>query len=187
MMVLDGRVYRGTTHGHARLVPKSERTPFAVVTAFHPQGSTSVAPGQSLDRLQSALDALPYSASRILAVRIDGRFQTIQVRSEPKQEPPYRPLADVIKEQQVTNTFDNVDGTLIGFRFPETAASVNVAGWHFHFLTADRTRGGHVLTLTAGAGKALVQEFSDLRISFPARAPAGSASAESVKAVEHPR
>jgi acetolactate decarboxylase len=187
MMVLDGRVYRGTTDGRAHLVADSELTPFAVVVAFRPQGSTAVAAGQSLDQLEAALDALPYSTSRVLAARIDGRFRTIAVRSEPKQHPPYRSLAEVIKAQQVVHTLDDIDGTLIGFRFPAAATSVNVPGWHFHFLTADRSRGGHVLSLTTGAGKALLEEFSDLRIHFPARGPAASAGAEAIKAVERPQ
>lgn len=187
MMVLDGKVYRGTIDGGAQLVANTEQTPFAVVVAFDPQGSMPVAAGQSLAQLQAALDALPYSASRILAARVDSRFRTIRIRSEPKQTPPYRPLAEVIKEQQVTNTFDDIDGSLIGFRFPATASSVNVAGWHFHFLSADRTRGGHVLALTTGEGSAALEEISDLRISFPAQAPASSASVESIKAVEHPQ
>ena len=187
MMVLDGRVYRGTTDSRAHLVARSERTPFAVVVAFHSQASMPVGAGQSLEQLQAALDALPCSASRILAVRIDGRFQSMQVRSEPKQTQPYQPLAEVIRETQVINTLGEVDGTLIGFRFPAAASSVNVAGWHFHFLSSDKSRGGHVLALTTGAGRALVQEVSDLRIRLPAQAPDSRASAEGVKAVEQPR
>jgi acetolactate decarboxylase len=93
----------------------------------------------------------------------------------------------VIKEQQVVNTLNDVKGTLIGFRFPAAASSVNVAGWHFHFLTADRTRGGHVLVLATGEGRAALQEISDLRIDFPAKAAASSASAESINAVERSR
>ena len=93
----------------------------------------------------------------------------------------------MIRDQQVVHTLEGVQGTLIGFRFPAAASSVNVAGWHFHFLTADRKRGGHVLDLTTGADRALLQEISDLRINFPAKAPASSASAESVKDVEQPR
>jgi alpha-acetolactate decarboxylase len=54
-------------------------------------------------------------------------------------------------------------------------------------VTADKARGGHVFTLTTGAGRALVQEVSDLRIRFPAQAPASSAGAEAIKAVEQPR
>jgi acetolactate decarboxylase len=109
------------------------------------------------------------------------------VRSEPKQQPPYRPLPEVIKAQQVVHTFDDVDGTLIGFRFPAATTSVNVPGWHFHFISADRGRGGHVLGLTTGAGLALLEEFSDLRISLPAQAPVSSAGAEAIKAVERPQ
>jgi acetolactate decarboxylase len=64
---------------------------------------------------------------------------------------------------------------------------VNVAGWHFHFLSADKAHGGHVLTLTTAKGRAFLEEISDLRIRFPAQAPASSASADEVKAVEQPR
>jgi acetolactate decarboxylase len=187
MMVLDGKVYRATADGRAHAVADSELTPFAVVVPFSPQGSMPVPTGLSLAQLEAALDALPYSASRILAVRLDGRWQSLQVRSEPKQVPPYRPLTEVIKAEQVVHTLGDVDGTLIGFRFPAAASSVNVAGWHFHFLSADKTRGGHVLDLTTGAGTALAEEISDLRIKFPPQAPAASASAEAVKAVERPR
>jgi len=89
-----------------------------------------------------------------------------------------------MKAQQVVHTVVEVDGILIGFRFPAAASSVNVPGWHFHFLSADKTRGGHVLSLTTGATVASLEEFTDLRIRFPARAPAGSASAEAIGAVE---
>ena len=184
MMVLDGEVFRGTVDGRAHVVALSELTPFAVVVPLRPQGSAPIAAGQSFEQLEAALDALPYSAPRVLAARVEGRFRAVAIRSEPKQQPPYRPLADVMKAQQVVHTLVETDGILIGFRFPAAASSVNVPGWHFHFLSADKTRGGHVLSLTTGAAVASLEEFTDLRIRFPARAPAGSASAEAIGAVE---
>jgi acetolactate decarboxylase len=187
MMVLDGKVYRGTVDGRAQVVAFSALTPFAVIVTLRPQASTPVAAGQSLEQLEATLDALPYSASRVLAARVDGQFRAITIRSEPKQQPPYRSLVDVIKAQQVIHTLEGVDGALIGFRFPTAASSVNVPGWHFHFLTADRTRGGHVLGLTTGSGLAQLEEFSELRIRFPARGPAASAGADEIRAVERPR
>src|SRR5690348_5397198 len=101
MVVLAGRAYRCSVDAVAHPVKAATRTPFAVVTDFHPQTTVAVPAGQSLTRLQATLDALPASESRIVAVRIVGHFQGMQVRSEPKQSPPYRPLADVIKTQQV--------------------------------------------------------------------------------------
>ncbi|HYL48925.1 MAG TPA: acetolactate decarboxylase [Stellaceae bacterium] len=185
MVVLAGRAYRCSVDAVAHPVKAATRTPFAVVTNFHPQTTAPVTAGQSLDQLEATLDALPVSASRIVAVRIVGRFQAMQVRSEPKQSPPYRPLAEIIKTQQVVHDLGAVDGTLVGFRFPATASSVNVAGWHFHFITAEVTRCGHVLGLTTGAGHAALQEIADLRVRLPAQAPAASASADAVRAVEH--
>lgn len=187
MVVLNGRAYRCSVHAVAHPVRLSMRTPFAVVTDFHPHTTVAVAAGQSLDRLEATLDTLPLSASRILAVRVVGRFEAMRVRSEPKQQPPYQPLAEVIKTQQVIHDLGAVGGTLVGFWFPVTASSVNVAGWHFHFITADGKRCGHVLSLTTGPGHAAFQEIADLRVRFPAQAPAVSASPEAVRSVERPQ
>jgi acetolactate decarboxylase len=71
MMVLDGRVYRGTIDGRAHAVADSALTPFAALVVFRPQGSAPVVARQSLEQLEAALDALPYSASR--AQRPPGR------------------------------------------------------------------------------------------------------------------
>ena len=47
----------------------------------------------------------------------------------------------------VEHVFDlaDVEGTMVGFRFPDYSEGIEVSGYHLHFITADRTRGGHVL------------------------------------------
>src|SRR4029077_13546234 len=87
--------------------------------------------------------------------------------ASPSSSRPIAPLADVMRAQQVVHTLVDVDGILIGFRSPAAASSVNVAGWHFHFLSADKTRGGHVLSLTAGAALARVGGIWTRRFTFP--------------------
>src|SRR5260370_8321461 len=104
MTVLEGKVYRGTVDGRAHVVASSELTPFAVVVAWQPQGSAAVSPGQSLEQLEAALDALPYSPSRVLASRVDGRFTGVAVRSEPNQQPPYPPLPHATKSHPHSHT-----------------------------------------------------------------------------------
>ena len=44
-----------------------------------------------------------------------------------------------------------------------------------------------MLGLTTGAGTAFLEEFSDLRIRFLARAPAASAGADAIREVERAR
>lgn len=40
--------------------------------------------------------------------------------------------------------FNNISGTLVGFWTPEYAKALNVPSYHLHFVSADRTRGGHL-------------------------------------------
>ena len=32
---------------------------------------------------------------------------------------------------------------------PEYVKGINLPGWHFHFLSADKTKGGHILGMSA--------------------------------------
>ncbi|MFL9909982.1 acetolactate decarboxylase [Paraburkholderia sp. RL17-337-BIB-A] len=70
-------------------------------------------------------------------------------------------------ERQPKFVFEDVSGTLIGFRCPEYLQGVNVAGFHVHFITEDRCGGGHVLAYTLLDGKIEVAKVSNLRIDLP--------------------
>ena len=85
----------------------------------------------------------------------------------PKQSKPYRPLAEVIASQH-TFDFTDVDGTMVGFRFPDREEGMNVPGYHLHFATDDRSRGGHVLDCALVAGTVQVDDSVDIHLELPA-------------------
>ena len=41
--------------------------------------------------------------------------------------------------------YENIEGTMVGLYCPPYMSSLNVVGWHFHFISKDKTKGGHVL------------------------------------------
>ncbi len=84
----------------------------------------------------------------------------------PRQEPPYRPLTEVVSEQQVFELTD-VDGTMLGFRFPEYAEGIEVAGWHLHFISEDRRRGGHVLDSRVETAHVQLDPSGELHVELP--------------------
>jgi len=117
MMVLDGEVFRGTVDGRAHVVAPSELTPFAVVVPLRPQGSAPIAAGQSLEQLEAALDALPYSASRMLAARVEGRFRAVAIRSEPQAAAALSPVGGchesaLAPAQRHPLTFHDIDSVI---------------------------------------------------------------------------
>jgi acetolactate decarboxylase len=97
---------------------------------------------------------------------VDGRFEYVRTRSVPRQRIPYPPLAEVVKDQPVFE-LSAVRGSLVGFRFPDYAQGLNVAGYHFHFITADRSAGGHVHECRLNGGELRVDREADLRVELP--------------------
>ena len=55
----------------------------------------------------------------------------------------------------------------MGFRFPRYAQGLNVAGYHFHFITADRSAGGHVLKSRLARGELRIDHEADLQLELP--------------------
>ena len=100
------------------------------------------------------------------AIRIDGRFSSIHVRSVPKQTRPYPPLAEAIAHQHIVE-LEDVEGTMVGFRFPDPLDGIEMSGFHLHFAASDRSRGGHVLSYTALSGTVLIDEATDLHVELP--------------------
>jgi len=41
--------------------------------------------------------------------------------------------------------YEDVAGTIVGIWSPAAASGLSSAGFHFHFISDDRTKGGHVL------------------------------------------
>lgn len=162
MVVLDGTVYQVPASGRVARPADSVTTPFAQVTRLTDAASLTLQPGLDLKAVAAQLDAALGDTNRFAAARIEAGFASITTRSVPRQARPYRPLAEVAKEQAVF-PFANVQGTLIGLRGPVFARGVSVPGWHWHFLTTDRSRGGHVLSFVLAPAAQVQAKLQPLR------------------------
>jgi acetolactate decarboxylase len=169
MIALDGGFFRADVDGRLNRIAPGERTPFAVVTRFEPSVDVQL-PDEELDHeaLLDRLDALVPAGASSCAIRLDGRFERVRARSVPRQEPPYRPLTEVVADQHVFELGD-VEGTMVGFRFPAYAEGIEVAGYHLHFASADRSRGGHVLGSRSRGLRVRLDPSNDLHVELPPR------------------
>ena len=167
MIALDGEFLRADVDGHVAPVGPEERTPFAVVTRFEPTVEAELAGGLDHEAILAALDELAPDGESSFTVRLDGRFASVRARSVPKQQPPYRPLGEVVADQHVFELTD-IEGTMVGFRFPTFIEGIEVAGYHLHFVDTARRRGGHVLgSRAAGTLRARIDPADDLHVELP--------------------
>ncbi|AFA48795.1 acetolactate decarboxylase [Acetobacterium woodii] len=155
LIMIDNKVYKIESSGAVVEVPDSDKTPFAAVTYFDQDVTKSLSNVASLDMLEQELDQLIEDKNSFYIFRIDGTFNTIKARSVPRQEKPYPVLSEAVKNQTVFN-YDNISGTLIGLWCPEYIGGVNVPGYHFHFISDDRSKGGHLLDVRFDDAKAFM-------------------------------
>lgn len=141
---LDGKGWQVRYDGKVVQVTGKDKLPFAVVTHFRPQLKTNVNARTEYPALVQQLDSLLPTRNAPVAIKIHGRFAVLKARSVARQERPYPPLAEVVKKQAEWE-WQDIKGTMVGFRFPQFLSGVNLADYHFHFISDDKTRGGHVL------------------------------------------
>jgi acetolactate decarboxylase len=98
-------------------------------------------------------------------------------------------LKDILSNTQKDFFFDNIKGTLVCVYFPDYMDGINAPGWHIHFLSEDRTKGGHVFDLKMIRGSVRLDKIQRIEIQLP-REPAfdtyalKSASQDEIKQVE---
>ena len=150
LIMVDGEVYRAAADGSVEVVSSEETIPFADVSFMDNDKTVDIEDISSFDELCSELNKLveERGKNRFYMIRIDGTFQEANVRSEYAQKEPYKPLAEVLEYDQTFFDYKDIEGTLVGLYCPPYMSDVNAVGWHLHFISKDKTKGGHVLGLS---------------------------------------
>lgn len=164
MVILDGEVFQMKADGRAYPVGPEEKTPFACVTRFRPDTEDEFPEPPQGDLFDLVGSLLP-SANMLYAIRVEGTFRTVRARSVPPQDN-YRPLAEVAREQPEFE-YQNIEGSMVGFFTPSFLQGVGVAGPHLHFVSADRTVGGHLLSCEPGPVTVFIQHVPRLVLGLP--------------------
>lgn len=166
MLGFDGSFYQVRADGIAYAVPDSMETPFASITFFEIDSTHDLPEGIDYEQLQDFLNGVLPTGNIFYTIKIEGVFSYMKTRSVPAQEKPYPPLAEVTQNQP-TFEFNDVEGTIVGFRCPAYVAGVNVPGYHLHFLTKNRDSGGHVLEFQIAEAVASVDYTSEFLMILP--------------------
>jgi len=169
MLLLDGEVYRMRADGVVSRLPEKDlpeiRTPFACVTFFRADTHDDTPPQPDGSELFTFIESILPSPNMLFAIRVEGRFSRVRVRSVPRQHGS-RPLVDVAREQPEFE-FRDITGSMAGFYTPPMMQGLSVSGLHLHFIDADRQRGGHLLDCRVETARCGVQHVPRLVTDLP--------------------
>jgi acetolactate decarboxylase len=165
MVVFDGHFFQVRCDGSVREVDDSVLSPFAVITRFAPEPAVTLDQCPDLGHLTSRFDRLRHSDNIFYALRVDGMFDYVHTRAMCRTEEGV-PLVQAAAVQPEFE-FRDISGTLVGFWTPEYAKTFNVPGYHLHFISADRTRGGHLLQCRGSNLRLQIQREGDYHLALP--------------------
>src|SRR5256885_12328532 len=162
MVIVDGHFFHVRSDGSVRECDDDVLSPFAVITRFAPEPAVTLDQCPDLSHLTSRFDALRDSDNFFFALRVDGPFDYVHTRAMCRTEEGV-PLVQAAAVQPEFELHD-VSGTLVGFWTPEYAKTLNVPGYHLHFVSADRKSGGHLLQCRGANLRLQIQRAGDYRI-----------------------
>ena len=160
MIVLDGKVYQALGDGRVLVAPDKTIIPYATVTFFDKDIAVKLENIKDKAALEKALnDAVQqHGANSFYMVKFPAEFSSILFRSEYGSQEPYPTLVEALKGKQTEFTEKNIKGTLVGLYCPSYMGELNSVGWHFHFLSDDKKKGGHILELSLKSATAYLDQ-----------------------------
>ena len=168
MIVLDGVVYRANQDLKINVVKDDVLVPFSNVTFFEKDFSVKLADVRDKEAFEKILNEQvnKHGRNSFYMVKVSGTFNEILIRSEKGCKEPYPTLVEALKTQKEI-TPKNISGTIVGLYCPDFMSSLNSTGWHFHFVSADKKIGGHVLDLNLKSGEAQLDKTDGFKLDLP--------------------
>jgi acetolactate decarboxylase len=170
MVIVDGHFFQVRCDGSMRKVDDAVLSPFAVITRFAPESAVTLSQCPDVNHLTSRFDSLRDSDNVFFALRVDGKFDYVHTRAMCRTQEGV-PLVQAAAVQpaavQPEFEFHDLKGTLVGFWTPEYAKTFNVPGYHLHFVSDDRTRGGHLLQCRGSDLRLQIQREGNYHVALP--------------------
>ncbi|MCR4711412.1 MAG: acetolactate decarboxylase [Clostridia bacterium] len=170
MIVVDGECYRATEDGTAQAADHAMGVPFAAVARAGADAGFTIGSIADIGRLKEVLTLKieeGFGLNSMHIARIDGIFSKVCARSESAYRSHHVDLKDILSKTQRDFLFENITGTLVCVYYPDYMDGINAPGWHVHFLSQDRTKGGHVFDLAMTSGKIRVTRVNRIEIQLP--------------------
>ena len=166
LLIIDGQAYNAMYDG--KVVPVGDNSPivYGAAAFLNADRTASLQNVASYEQLQQSLEKLLPNRNIFYVFKIQATFNSLKVRSTAKQEKPYPGLAVVVKNQS-TFEFKNIKGTLLGFRCPAYIQGIYAPGFHLHFISDDRQKGGHVLEANLAEATAQIGYLSQMHLLLP--------------------
>ena len=167
LIMLDGVLYQVPYTGEVKIAGDSMHIPYLNATFFDADFSFDISETMNYDSLRKRIQVHFPSRNYFYAFKVHGEFDSLRLGTSYKQEKPYQEGLDSLLSKRPIFDHTHITGTMIGFYCPDFIGDINVAGFHFHFLSDDKKVGGHMLEFKGKKFKVGVDKLNSYRFILP--------------------
>lgn len=164
----DGVAYKATADGKVVTMKPDDGVAFGTVAEFDERVEEhEIENIPDIEALKTALEPFVKDNKNVFyMVKLVGAFNTMHVRSCFPSEKPYPTLSEVAENQREFR-YEKTFGTVVAVFCPQYVNGINLPGWHFHYLSGDKTQGGHILGLSADTLKMKINKLEEFDLTLP--------------------
>ncbi len=173
MIVVDGKCYQAKQDGSIIVADNSAGVPFAVAGNTENCRNFKIEEKKDIDAIKLELTLRieeDFGLNSIHIARIDGWFNAIHARAGAAYHSQHISLKDILSQTQKDFCFEQIYGTMVCVYYPDYMDGINASGWHLHFVSEDRTLGGHVFDVSMKSGDCQLQKIDRIEIQLPREA-----------------
>lgn len=167
----DGVAYKATADGKVSVMQPEDGVAFGTVAKFDESvPEVELKNISDIETLKQALEPYVKEDQNIFyMIKAKGVFKTMHVRSCFACEKPYPTLSEVAQDQREFH-FENTHGDVIAVWCPKYVNGINLPGWHFHYLSGDKTQGGYILGLSSDDLRVKIDKIERFDLTLPQNA-----------------
>ncbi|WP_281419052.1 acetolactate decarboxylase [Enterococcus alishanensis] len=165
LVILDNTGYKIDENGTAKELDKNFNVVFADIHQSNYEyfdNFENIDLSHLMEQVKKNINGENY----FFSIKLHGLFTKVKTRSTRKYSKPYPSLEEIAKNQ-IEFYAENIYGTLISYYTPIIYQGVAVAGFHSHFISDDKSMGGHVISANIGSVETCYQKFESFTQKFP--------------------
>ncbi len=163
----NGRMYQTRFTGKTFPVVDSGTTCLFFVCYF--KADTSIYSCAMLETKEAFeyIDSFLNNKNGMYAIRITGTFDYLKTRAFPPVTIKPSPDITALMDQQHFFEMRKIKGAFIGFKLPSFVDGWSIPGFHFHFISDEKSSGGHVTGFAWNNVLIEIEELHQIQVALP--------------------
>ena len=169
LIMVGGDVFQARADGLTVAATDAMTVPFADVTFMDSEMIFELEAPLTFNGLCQELteQVKSYNANLFYMATIECALSKLVVRSALPRWSGEGTLAEHMVLAQKTFSYEDVRGTIVALYCPPFMSGLNMPGWHLHFISDDRTVGGHILDLELEQGFVTLDQTRGFNMVLP--------------------